>query len=158
MTPAPTTRHQRIVREVFSALTAHFRGKTCEPFSSPVDVVFDAHNVVQPDLIVVCDKEKISEANIQGAPDLVVEILSPSTSLKDKREKKAIYERFGVREYLIIHPLDEIVERFLLSDGHYGPEEIFGGAETLPLAIFPELTLRLWEVFGHEGPVKADEG
>jgi Uma2 family endonuclease len=60
--------------------------------------------VVQPDLLVVCDKNKMTEQDIQGAPDLVVEILSPSTAVKDKREKKAPYERFGVREYLIVYP------------------------------------------------------
>lgn len=95
MTLAPTVKHQRISANLFSILTAFFKGKQCRPFYAPMDVVLDDFNVVQPDLLVVCDPNKITEANIQGAPDFVVEILSPSTKLKDKREKKALYERFG---------------------------------------------------------------
>ena len=69
-------------------ISTHLKGKTCKPFVAPTDVVFDEYNVVQPDLLVVCDRSKITEANIQGAPDMVVEILSPSTSRRDRREKK----------------------------------------------------------------------
>src|SRR5512138_3388422 len=80
MTPAPTTGHQRISRELGRIVVSFFRGKTCEPFFAPTDVVLDDRNIVQPDMLVVCDPSKVTEKNIQGAPDLVVEILSPSTS------------------------------------------------------------------------------
>jgi Uma2 family endonuclease len=152
MTPAPTLRHQKVAGNFFANFAAFFKGKTCIPFFAPTDVVLDDFNVVQPDILVVCDKSKMTDANIQGAPDLVVEILSPSTGLKDKREKKALYERFGVREYLVVDPEHEMVERFVSTDGRYGPEEVFGWPETLSLAIFPELTLNLWEVFDRELP------
>src|SRR6266545_1618689 len=100
MTPAPALKHQTISRNLLTRLTVFLDGKTCRPFAAPTDVVLDDYNVVQPDILVVCDKEKLSEANVLGAPDLVVEILSPSTSRKDRREKMALYERFGVKEYL----------------------------------------------------------
>jgi Uma2 family endonuclease len=112
----------------------------------------DQQNVVQPDLLVVCDKSKTTENNIQGAPDLIVEILSPSSALKDKREKKALYERFGVREYLIIYPAEELVERLLLDNGRYGGPDVFGWGEVLPLAIFPDLRINLWEIFDRQLP------
>jgi len=152
MTPAPSIRHQEISRYLISLFAQFFKERGCKPFHAPTDVVLDERNIVQPDLLVICDKSKITEANIQGAPDLVVEILSPSTALKDKREKKALYERFGVREYLIVYPAEELVERFSVDGGRYGTAEVFGWDETLPLAIFPELTLNLWEVFDKQAP------
>ncbi|HBG05271.1 MAG: hypothetical protein A2075_20855 [Geobacteraceae bacterium GWC2_58_44] len=147
MTPAPSIRHQRISRFLISLFTQFLKGKNCEPFQAPTDVVLDERNIVQPDLLIVCDKNKTTEKNVQGAPDLVVEILSPSTALKDKREKRDLYERFGVREYLIVYPAEEIVERFTLADGRYGIADVFGWDEVLSSAIFPELCLNLWEVF-----------
>lgn len=152
MTPAPTTRHQQVAGRIFQEFAAFFKGKPCIPFYAPTDVVFDEFNIVQPDILVVCDRKKITEANIQGAPDLVVEILSPATALKDIREKKALYERSGVREYLIVHPVDEIVERYTLREQGYGVPDVFGWDETMSLAIFPELDLHLWEAFGKEPP------
>ncbi|HBG04591.1 MAG: hypothetical protein A2075_21310 [Geobacteraceae bacterium GWC2_58_44] len=154
MTPAPSIRHQRILVHLASRFAQFFEGRGCSLFIAPTDVVFDDRNIVQPDLLVVCDKKKMTEQNIQGPPDLIVEILSPSTAVKDKREKKALYERFGVREYLIVYPAEELAERFVLADGHYGTEEVFGWEEILPLAIFPELTLNLWELFDRQAPLQ----
>jgi Uma2 family endonuclease len=147
MTPAPSIRHQEISGYLYSFFAQSLKGSGCKPFHAPTDVVFDERNIVQPDLLIVCDKNKITEKNIQGAPDLIVEIISPSTALKDKREKKALYERFGVREYLIVYPAEDFVERFVLTDGRFETGEVFGWDEVLPLAIFPELSLNLWEVF-----------
>ncbi len=152
MTPAPLIRHQRISMNISSVMAFFFRGKPCIPFYAPTDVVFDDFNVVQPDLIVVCEESKISEKCIEGAPDVVIEILSPSTNLRDRRNKKALYERFGVKEYLIVDPISETVERFLLVDGRYGGSEIFNWDEPLTFNLFPELTLNLWEVFEKELP------
>ena len=150
MSPAPSLKHQRISRNITAAIAPYFKGKPCEPFEAPTDVVLDEYNVVQPDLLVVCDKSKLTAANVQGAPDLVIEILSPSTTVKDRREKMALYERFGVQEYLLIHPVDETVERFALKCGRYGVPEVFGWAETLSFFLFPDLTLNLWEIFDRE--------
>ena len=152
MTPAPLIRHQRISRNIASQFLPFFRGTSCETFIAPTDVVFDDTNVVEPDLMVVCDRTKIAERCIEGAPDLVIEILSPSTNLRDRRKKKALYERFGVKEYLIVDPISETVERYLLVGGRYGGSEIFNWDELLTLHLFPDLTLNLWEVFEKELP------
>jgi Uma2 family endonuclease len=152
MTPAPSIRHQNVSGNIFTMFKDFFRGNPCKPFYAPVDVVFDEENVVQPDLLVVCDKSKITEANIRGVPDLVVEILSPSTSLKDKREKKDLYERFGVREYLLIYPEDAFVERYSLEGEKFGLPDILNWDEKLRLSAFPEVELNLWEVFEKDLP------
>ncbi len=152
MSPAPVLRHQAIIGNIFSSFHGFLRGKSCRPFIAPTDVVFDDENIVQPDMLVVCDPSKLTGANVQGAPDLIVEILSPSTNLRDRRQKKALYERFGVKEYLIVDPVAESVDRYLLVDGRYGGPEIFDWSEPLTLNLFPELTLNLWEVFEKELP------
>ncbi|MEI6306144.1 MAG: Uma2 family endonuclease [Deltaproteobacteria bacterium] len=152
MTPAPGIRHQRISGNFFGELRNFFRGRGCVPFGAPTDVVLDDDTVVQPDVFVVCDRDKITEDTIQGAPDLVVEILSPATRIRDKREKKALYERFGVREYLIVSPDEELVERYRLVERRYWSPDIFNWDETLTSSAFPELTLNLWEIFDKEAP------
>ena len=150
MTPAPTLQHQIISRNLLTALAVFLAGKSCRPFAAPTDVVLDEHNVVQPDILVVCHKDKLAGANIKGAPDLVVEILSPATSRKDRREKKTLYERFGVREYLVVDPANETVERFRLVKSKYGSPDVFGWDEIMHPAVFPDLELRLWEIFEKE--------
>lgn len=153
MTPAPTTRHQRLIGQIFSEFNQFFRGKRCEPFIAPTDVVLDDRNIVQPDILVVCDPAKITEKNIQGTPDLIIEILSPATAIKDRREKRGLYERFGVREYIIIDPLGETAERFTLVEGRFAASDIVNWDEKLTSSAFPELTLPLWEAFGKELPI-----
>jgi Uma2 family endonuclease len=107
--------------------------------------------VVQPDVFVVCDRAKITEANIQGAPDLVIEVVSPSTGIKDKREKRHLYEKFGVREYLLVDPALKSVERFTLgTDALYGRGDVFGPTEMLPLLSVEGITINLQEVFEDE--------
>ena len=150
MTPAPLLKHQRISRNLFFRLIEFLESKSCEVFDAPTDVVFDEDNVVQPDILVVCDRSKPTDACVKGAPDLIVEILSPSTGLKDRREKKALYERFGVREFILVDPANEIVERYTLTEGRYGSPDIFGWNEAMSLTLFPELELNLWEIFDKE--------
>lgn len=157
MTPAPSLKHQSITLNLATRLTDYLRGKPCKPFVAPTDVVLDDLNVVQPDLLVVCDKSKMTAANIQGAPDLVVEVLSHSTSLKDKREKKRLYERFGVREYILAYPDDALVERYALADGKYSTPDILNWDEKLQLFTFPELEIDLWEIFEKELPQEEPE-
>ncbi len=149
MSPAPRIKHQRIL----SKLDYEFNRQLtrCQHFIAPTDVVLDEFNVVQPDLFVVCSKKKITEENIQGAPDLVIEITSPNTELKDRREKKALYERFGVKEYIIVFPEREYLERYVLKNKKYGPPEIFNWDETLKLRAF-RMEFRLWEVFEKKLP------
>ena len=119
---------------------------------APMDVVLDDINVVEPDVFVVCDKSKITEANIKGAPDLIIEVLSPSTSLKDRREKKWLYGQHGVKEYIIVSPMDETAERFFLETGtKYGESDIFGWHESFASRVFPDLIFELQVIFEKEG-------
>ena len=88
MTPAPSFKHQKIVGNLYSLIKHNLAEKNCTPGIAPTDVLLSEHDVVQPDVFVVCDEKKITEANIRGAPDMVAEVLSPATALKDKREKR----------------------------------------------------------------------
>lgn len=144
MTPAPGTKHQNIVVAIARLIGNGLEGKPCRLFVAHTDVVLSERDVVQPDVLVVCDERRITEANIQGAPELVVEVLSPATALKDKREKKALYERSAVREYIIIDPIELYVERFSLKGKRYGESEIFGPREMLPLKSLEGLEIPLW--------------
>ena len=157
MTPAPTTRHQRISMGIIEKLILEKKNlKNCALFFAPTDVVLDEYNVVQPDIFIVCDRKKITERNIQGAPDLVIEITSPSTEIKDRREKLRLYESHGVREYVIVFPEREYVERYFLDEGKYSAPEIFNWDEELKLKIF-DMVIPLWDVFEKELPEKESE-
>lgn len=156
MAPAPTIKHQRIAGRLYSRLEQKLRGKTCQPFIAPVDVVLSERDVVQPDVIVVCDPAKVTDQNIQGAPDVVVEVLSPNTSAKDLREKKALYERAGVTEYLVIDPLEEYALAFRRDEaGRFGAGDVYAARETLPIVCLEQLEIDLCEVFdlAPEAPV-----
>ena len=153
MTSAPTTRHQNIVYNVSFILRLKLLNKFCRPFVAPTDVVLSEYDVVQPDVFVVCDEKKITEANIQGAPDLIVEVLSPATSLRDKKEKKTLYEKYGVKEYIIVDSVAQYVERFKLEEsGIYGQGELFEPKETLQSVALEDMQIPLWEVFEIKGP------
>jgi Uma2 family endonuclease len=151
MTPAPSLRHQTIVMNFSYTLKNKLKDKPCVPFIAPTDVILSEHDVVQPDVIVVCDKKKFTDANIRGAPDLVIEVLSPATSLKDKREKKACYEKYGIREYIIVDPIENYVERIYLEEGGaYSKGDVFGPEEILPLTSLEGIEISLTEVFEME--------
>jgi Uma2 family endonuclease len=153
MTFAPTTAHQRLVLSLATVIKSVLRGHPCTAYIAPTHVILSETNVVQPDVFVVCDPAKVTPAGIRGAPDLVVEILSPSTGLKDRRAKRALYERFGVREYLLVDPDAKIVERYAIgAEGAYGRADVFAPTETLPLVSLAPLSLPLAEVFEVEAP------
>lgn len=148
MTPAPLYRHQLVVGNFYNILKNNLKGNPCVPVIAPTDVVFSEYDVVQPDILVVCDKKKITEANIQGAPDLIIEILSPSTVSKDKREKKFLYEKYKVKEYIIVDIVGNFVKRFYLKEnGKYGESEIFTSEETMKLFSLNDMKIALLEVF-----------
>jgi Uma2 family endonuclease len=146
MTPSPSFGHQRLAGNLFAILREKLRGKRCIPAIAPLDVYLDEHNFVQPDVLVVCDPAKIKD-RIYGAPDVVIEVLSPSTGLKDKREKKSLYERFGVREYILIHPEELLIERYWLDGGKFQGPDLLGAGERLVIRVLEELEIALWEVF-----------
>jgi Uma2 family endonuclease len=153
MSPAPSTRHQTVTLKFAAKLEQKLSGKRCRPFVAPTDVKFSETDVVQPDILVVCDPSKITSSHIEGAPDLVVEVLSPSTLPKDLREKKALYQRGGVKEYLVIDPLENYAQRYLLDEnGRYGEAQVFGAQDRLAVAVLEEVEIALWEVFELPAP------
>ncbi|GKT06953.1 Uma2 family endonuclease [Desulforhabdus sp. TSK] len=129
MTPSPTTGHQLVSGEVFSLIRNHLRehGHICQVFDAPLDVVFAEDQIVQPDVLIVCDRQKIKRTHVSGAPEVIFEIASPSTTLKDRREKMELYERSGVSEYFLVDPDSKFVEKYILRDGKYGRSQIYAG-------------------------------
>ncbi len=154
MSPAPTIRHQTVAARFYSRLERALEGRPCQPFIAPTDVRLSDFDVVQPDVLVVCDKAKITPSHIEGAPDVVVEVLSPTTAALDQREKKALYERAGVREYVLVHPTDLVASRFLLlpDTGRFDAGTLFSATETLIFITLDNLEIPLWEVFEVDGP------
>lgn len=151
MSPAPGIRHQTVSINLAGLIYAKLSGHSCRVFHAPTDVVLSDNDVVQPDLLIVCDPQKITEKNIQGAPDVVFEILSPRTSRKDKREKKQLYESSGVLEYILVDTDGQFVEYFRMqNDKHYQVPEIIDCQEILTLRTLQNLEIPLWEVFGVE--------
>lgn len=147
VSPAPSIRHQRVASNFHGVLYRMLAGKSCRPFMAPTDVRLSETDVVQPDILVICDPGKITPSHIEGAPELVVEILSPGTSAKDLREKKWLYQRAGVREYIVVDPLELYVQRFLLSaEGRYGEPEVFGPEDVISLVVLDGLTVDLREI------------
>ena len=120
---APTPIHQRVSRKMTVLLDSFLAGKSCELFTAPLDVrlsVDEADDtVVQPDLFVVCDKTKIGDKACIGAPDLVIEILSPSTARIDMLKKFHAYLKAGVLEYWIVDPEGKTIDVFKLENGEY---------------------------------------
>ena len=162
MSAAPSTDHQRILGRLYIQVAAFLQGKPCEAFLAPFDVLLpesadqqmdEVDSVVQPDLAVVCDPAKIMPRGCRGAPDLAVEILSPWTSKKDLAEKHALYERHGVREYLILDPAGRWVHLYrLAADGRYGEPEVLLLEEGRPaprvrLGVLPGFGLDLARLF-----------
>ena len=156
MSPAPAAAHQRILGVLHFQLFSFLREKPCQLFFAPFDVRLpeadesddQVETVVQPDLLIVCDKKKLDKAGCRGAPDLVVEILSPSTVQKDLKIKFDRYERAGVREYWVVDPAGKTVQIFALGpDGRYGRPRVYVDGDIAPVGIFPDLEINLTEVF-----------
>ena len=153
---APLRIHQEILLEMARQIANFLRGKPCKIFIAPFDVRLtdrskidnEIFNVVQPDLSVICDHEKLDEKGCLGSPDLVIEILSPSSASYDSIKKRALYEKFGVKEFWLVHPTDRLVTAYRLIDGAYGRPEIFDIFNPATPALMPDLKIDLCEVFG----------
>ena len=148
--PAPNTRHQRVSKKIETALTRQVEEKGLgEVFHAPYDVVLSTENVTQPDILVVCTERLsiIAEANLPGAPDLVIEVLSPGTRQKDLAIKRKIYARFGVQEYWIVDPDAATVEVLTLEEAGYITAGMCRGSDRLSSPLLPDLNLSLNEIF-----------
>jgi Uma2 family endonuclease len=153
MTPAPSTKHQKVSRNLVAALWTFVRQRRLgEVLEAPCDVVLSDEDVVQPDLLFVSAERAsvITEANVQGLPDLIVEILSDTTRKKDEVTKRKLYERFGVNEYWIVDPELETVKVFRLSGHQYArtAELSVEARDVLTTPLLPDFNLPLVELFG----------
>ena len=150
MTPAPLMRHQRISRKMLIAIDNHVTDNDLgEVFDAPSDVYLDNENVVQPDILFV-SKERldiIGEKNIQGAPDLVIEIISESTAYRDLVQKKKLYVRFGVKEYWIVIPEESSVDIFTLKDNAFVLHKSYGKEDILHSPLLKKLKIELKKIF-----------
>ena len=153
MSPAPNRYHQDVSRNVELALLGYFTGRDCKVYDAPFDVRLPrtdgGETVVQPDLCVICDPTKLTKQGCTGAPDWIVEILSPGNSNREMREKYELYEESGVREYWVVDPANQMVLRYLLGDdGTYvGLRPFTRVAEAIPSAAFPDFAIAGETVF-----------
>ena len=153
---APNTDHQQCSIALSSHFYFHLVGKTCKVFEAPFDVIlaekgkrdFEKVDVVQPDIVVVCNPEIITTRGCEGIPDLIIEILSPGTYRKDLNEKFNLYEQKGVKEYWLVSPGDASVVVYLLDEnGVYRQAGIYGREEKVPVACLPGFEIDLTRIF-----------
>jgi Uma2 family endonuclease len=142
MSPVPRFNHQKIVlalsAHLYQLITLKKRG---EVLTGPFDVVLSPQDVLQPDVLVLLDehRERLHEERIMGAPDLVVEVYSPSSRFYDRVVKHTLYEQAGVPEYWLVDPEKKCIELFVLEYGKYRSLGIFSGDQVLPSRIVPQL-------------------
>ncbi|OIP89749.1 MAG: hypothetical protein AUK55_13995 [Syntrophobacteraceae bacterium CG2_30_61_12] len=157
MTPAPSRIHQEVSIQLLRQLLNRLdRQAPCKVYVAPFEVRFpDAdeadhkiRTVVQPDLAVICDSSKLDDRGCRGAPDWIIEIVSPSTASQDYIRKLALYEKYGVREYWIVHPTDRIAMVYTMAeDGRYGRAKIYSAEDRVEAAVIEGLVIDLGEVF-----------
>ena len=164
---APDVEHQQLVGGLHYELEHYQRerikngggdGASCMILFAPVDVILSDITVLQPDLIVVCNPSIIVNGRVRGAPDLVVEVLSPSTAARDKKQKRRLYQAAGVQQYLVIDPTYRCAELYIRgSDGRYAAPEVLDAGDVLTLQVAPDFTLTLSDIFGWPLPFVAQE-
>jgi Uma2 family endonuclease len=155
MSPAPLRRHQRISLILTSELYNFFKNKKCEVYEAPFDVRLiknkengQIETVVQPDICVICDLDKLDELGCVGSPDLIVEIVSKSSKKRDYHDKFDLYEENGVLEYWIVDPDAKSVDVFVLEDEKYIHKGVyFNEVDVIPCTLFPEFQVSWKEIF-----------
>lgn len=152
MAPAPDLAHQEVAGEIYLQARLALKGKPCRVFISPIDVRLPKQDeaderidtVVQPDVFVVCDSNKLDRHGVRGAPDWVVEVLSPSTASHDQIKKRQLYERHGVREYWLIHPVDRVLTVYRLINGEYGKPDLYELHGETAVTVLPDIIIQ-WD-------------
>jgi Uma2 family endonuclease len=156
---APRRIHQEIAALMITRLTNHLKGKRCKAYIAPFDVRLpvrskkneDIFTVVQPDICVVCDPSMLDEMGCVGAPDLIMEILSPGSNSKELKNKYEVYEESGVNEYWIIHPSEKTLLIYTLIDKRYVPSRLFTLGDKVKSKAINGFEMDLDEVFGDLG-------
>lgn len=157
MSPTPTTKHQRISRELMLQFSMYLCGKKCEVFSAPFgvrlfekegDKPWKVNTFVDPDITVICDPDKIDDAGCKGAPDLIIEILSSSSKKHDMQTKYSLYQRAGVREYWIVDPETCAVIIYTLQEnGTYSGAMLYHRDSSIPVSVLDDCEIDLTPVF-----------
>lgn len=150
VTPSPTYEHQSISANLLFLIATYLRQNPIGEFlHAPLDVILANDTVCQPDLLYI-RKERLAEIAsdwVRGAPDLAIEILSPSSAILDMHRKKIVYARFGIREYWVVDPASRTVLRHLWADGGYGEGELHEGSGVIVTPLLPGLEIPLLEIF-----------
>ena len=153
---SPSRTHQEISGALFFQLYNYLREKKCRIYAAPFDVCLfaeekdqpeDIETVLQPDITVICDPEKLTDHGCSGAPDLVIEILSPSARRRDRLTKFDLYQRAGVREYWIVDPEAQIVQVHLLEDGRYYSPAAYNSRAAVPVKVLEDFQMDPTQVF-----------
>ena len=156
MMAPPTRIHQEILMELSRQLANFLEGKKYKVYPAPFavrllekdgDAPDDVDTMVEPDISVVCDHDKLDEYGCKGAPDLVVEILSPSTQRNDRLTKFNLYQRTGVREYWIVDPENKNIQVFLLDGNALHPHEVYSGKDIAKVNVLDGCFIELSKVF-----------
>ncbi len=156
MSPAPSSYHQEVSTEITRVLANYLKGKSCKVYPAPFDVRLikkisdnqEITTVVQPDICVICDRNKIDKNGCIGAPDIVVEILSPSNNKTELQNKYDVYEENGVQEYWIVSPQQKTFLKYILNqDGVYVGSKLLPSNAEVTTPILPGFVLKLEEVF-----------
>jgi len=150
MSPSPSVLHQRVFVKISNIIAffsvAYLKG---EWFYAPMDVQLDDDNIYQPDILYITEdrRSEIIKERIEGAPDLIIEILSPSNAYYDLRQKKDIYEKHGVKEYIIVDPIQQNAEVHALENGAYVLKQKAAKTEQLNSLLLAGLTFDLSKIF-----------
>jgi Uma2 family endonuclease len=154
MSPAPSRRHQTISRVIGSEIVFYLKKSPCQVFYAPFDVRLErvkddtkVQNVVQPDICVVCDLTKLDDRGCSGAPELMIEILSPGNSKKEMKYKFELYEAAGVEEYWIVDPFEKVVWQYFLENGKFLNYRPLIEDDTLHSRVIEGFSLELLSVF-----------
>ena len=156
MAPPPSRTHQEVSGEIFRQLANYLEGKKCRVYHAPFavrlfeqdgDTPEDVDTMVEPDISIVCDRDKLDKHGCKGAPDMVVEILSPSTRRHDRLVKLGLYQKAGVREYWIVDPDNRSVQVLTLTDGLLLPHEDYGREDVAKVNVLDGCFIELSKVF-----------
>lgn len=153
VTPSPVTRHQRISRELLYAIHEHLKSNPSgEVLSAPFDVVLSDTNVFVPDLVYISRSRahRLTAKNLQGSPDLAIEILSPGTKRRDEELKLAVYERLQVAEYWVVDPEQDVIDVYRRGREGFDPPKRYTPTHVLSTPLMPGLIIPLSQVF--DGP------
>jgi Uma2 family endonuclease len=156
MTPSPSRIHQKILGLIHAEFLNYLKDKSCEVYMAPFDVRLpknveqdeDINTVVQPDVVVVCDKNKLDDKGCIGSPDLVIEIVSPSSLRHDLKTKFFLYEQAGIKEYWVVYPLEKAINVYQLNEeGKYADFEIYSKEDQVKVGIFDDMLVHLKTIF-----------